>query len=283
MPPRAAPSERQKRLGAELRKMRLAARASTEYAAGLLGVDRAKISNVESGVRIITPDRLRTLAIAYACTDDDYVDALVAMAEDKERGWWEEYRGTLPAGMLDVAELEWHATQVRTVQFVHLPALLQIEDYARGIFNATVPKLSPLRVEQGIAHRMARQKIFDRPDPVPYLAYIHEAALRMRFGGSKATRQQLIHLAEHSEQDGIDVRIISTTVNDFPGAGHALLYADGTVPPLDTVQLDSAIGPVFTAADDQLAKYRTHLDWMDKAALSPAASRDLILTVAREI
>jgi hypothetical protein len=49
------------------------------------------------------------------------------------------------------------------------------------------------------------------------------------------------------------------------------------------VQLDSAHGPKFTGADAQLTKYRAHLDWMDSAALPPAASRDLIRNVARDL
>jgi hypothetical protein len=56
------------------------------YAAGLLGIDRTKISNVEVGVRPVTPTRVRTLACNYACADAHYVDALVEMAEQGERG-----------------------------------------------------------------------------------------------------------------------------------------------------------------------------------------------------
>ncbi|MFF9406788.1 Scr1 family TA system antitoxin-like transcriptional regulator [Streptomyces anandii] len=130
---------------------------------------------------------------------------------------------------------------------------------------------------------MARQQVFDLREPLPYVAYVHEAALRMRFGGDEVTRRQLEQLAARSEQDGIDVRVIPTRVSGFPGAGHALLYAEGVVPQLDTVQLDSAHGPDFTSAEAQLTKYRAHLDWMDDASLSPTASRDAIRTIAREM
>jgi transcriptional regulator with XRE-family HTH domain len=283
MPTRSTPTVRQKRLGAELRKMRLAAGVSTEYAAGLLGIDRTRLSNMESGIRPFSPERIRTLACNYACSDESYVNALVAMAEHRERGWWEHYRGSLPAGLLDIAELEWHATRVRTAQVMHVPGLLQTEEYARAVFAAVLPPLSRLEVELRVAHRMGRRQVFDRPRPLPYLAYIHEAALRMPYGGTEATRRQLLHLAEQSERPHIDVRIIPTGVGDFPGAGHALLYADGEVPELDTVQLDSAHGPDFTGAEAQLTKYRSHLDWMDNAALDPAASRDLVHSVAREL
>jgi transcriptional regulator with XRE-family HTH domain len=280
---RSAPTERQQRLGAELRKLRLAAGASTQYAAGLLGLDRAKVSNMEAGTRITSPERVRTLANNYDCTDVTYIDALADMAEEAGPGWWEQYRGTLPSGLLDIAELEWHAKRLLTGQIVHLPGLLHTEEYARAVFDAGLPPLSRLEVELRVKHRMDRQQVLVEPISLPYVGYVHEAALRMRFGGRKVTRAQLEHLQDMSERDNITLRIIPVSCDGFPGAGHALLYAEGPVPQLDTVQLDSTYGPEFLHADAQLSKFRAHLDWMDAHSLSPGESRELIHAVAREL
>jgi hypothetical protein len=38
--------------------------------------------------------------------------------------------------------------------------------------------------------------------------------------------------------------------------------------------------PEFPSGESQPAKYRTHLDWMERIALSPQASRDFIRDVA---
>ncbi|MEV8453943.1 DUF5753 domain-containing protein [Streptomyces sp. NPDC052095] len=283
MPSSSTPTERQKRLGAELRKMRTAAEATTAYAAGLLGVDRTKVSNMESGVRPITSARVRTLACNYTCADTDYVDALVEMAEQRERGWWEQYRGRLPSGLLDIAELEWHATRIRTAQTVHLPGLLHTDRYARAVFSAVLPELSRLEIELRVAHRMERQQVLERESPTDYVGYVHEAALRMQFGGREVAREQLLHLCEMSEREHIDVRVIPVNRGAFPGAGHALLYAHGVVPPLDTVQLDSAHGPEFMHAEAQLTKYRAHLDWMAGASLSSSDSRDLVRAISHQL
>lgn len=280
MPSSSTPTERQKRLGAELRKMRVAAKASTAYAAGLLGVDRTKISNMEVGVRPIAPARVRTLACNYACADDAYLEALVEMAEQRERGWWEQYRGALPPGLLDIAELEWHATRIRTAQTVHLPGLLHTDAYARAVFGAVLPALSRLEVELRVAHRMERQQVLDRKTPVPYVGYVHEAALRMQFGGPHVTKAQLRHLCGMSEREHIDIRVIPVSRGAFPGAGHALLYAHGVVPQLDTAQLDSAHGPDFMHADAQLTKYRAHLDWLEHASLGASESRDFVHAIS---
>ncbi|MCF3102690.1 helix-turn-helix transcriptional regulator [Streptomyces roseoverticillatus] len=283
MPPRTTPTERQKRLGYELRKMRTAAGISTDYVAGLLGLDRGKISNIESGVRIITPERLRTLACHYACADTDYVGALASMAEKGERGWWEQFRGTLPVGLLDIAEMEWHATRLHTTQVIHLPGLLQTEEYARSIFGGVLPTLPRLEVELRVAHRMQRQQALDERRSLQYTGYIHEAALRMQFGGRKVMREQLEHLLLMSERENTVLRVVPVESGALPGAGNPMAYAEGPVPQLDTVQLDVAGGPIFLSAESQIARYRAHLDWMERVALDVEQSRDFIHRVSSDL
>ncbi|MFG2511777.1 helix-turn-helix domain-containing protein [Streptomyces sp. NPDC048584] len=283
MPPRATPTERQKRLGAELRKMRLAAEASTEYAAGLLGIDRTKISNIEAGVRTITPERLRTLACNYDCRDEDYISALADMAEDRARGWWDVYRGQLPAALLDIAEMEWNARKVRAGLTLHVPGLLQTDAYARTLFASALPALAPAEVELRVAHRMQRQQVLYRDVPIEYIGYVHEAALRVEFGGAKVMRAQLDRLCELSERENIDVRVIPFKAGAFPGAGQALTYVEAVVPQLDTAELDSAHGPEFLHGASQLDKYRAHLDWMETASLTATASRDFMRSLASQL
>ncbi|MFE2943242.1 helix-turn-helix domain-containing protein [Streptomyces sp. NPDC059255] len=283
MPPRTTPTQRQKRLGAEVRKMRTSAGMTAEHAAGLLGVDRGKISNFESGIRNISPERLRALATHCECTDERYVDALAELATFPQRNWWDEYREKLASGFLDIAELEWHSRRIQTIQTVHIPGLLQTEDYARSVFGAVLPAFSRLEVELHVAHRMDRQRVLSREQPLGYTGYVHESALRMRFGGREVTKQQLSSLIEAGERDNVTVRIVPIERGSFPGAGHALLYAESAVAQLDTVQLDSAHGPEFTYTEEQLAKYRAHLDWMDEACLSVKASQDVIHSIIHEL
>jgi transcriptional regulator with XRE-family HTH domain len=283
MPPRTTPTQRQKRLGAEIRKMRTTAGMSADYAARLLGVDRGKISNIELGVRNISPERLRTLASHCECTDERYLAALVELTELPTENWWDEYRGRVSPELLDIVELEWHATRIQTIQAIHVPGLLQTEDYARSVFTAVLPALSRLEVELRVSHRMDRKRVLNREPPVDYVGYVHEAALRMRFGGRETTRDQLKALITAGERENITIRVLTVEHGSFPGAGHALLYAEGAVPQLDTVQLDSAHRPEFMDAEPQLAKYRAHLQWMDETCLSPRASRDFIRGIIHEL
>lgn len=283
MAARTSPTERQKRLGAEVRKMRTSAGVSAEYAAGLLGVDRGKISHIETGVRAISPERLRTLACNCACQDRAYVDALADMAQTGQRGWWDKYRGSLPQGLLDIAELESHAVRMRAAHTVHIPGLLQTSDHALALFRVVIPTLPEHEVALRLAHRVERQQILDADSPPEFVALVHEAALRMRFGGRDVARGQLDQLLRRSEQDNVTLLVIPFEAGTFPGAGQMVLYAEGPVPQLDTVQIDNSHGPDFLHANGQLAKYRAHLDWMENIALSPEDSRSFIHDIASQL
>jgi len=280
---RTSPTERQRRLGAELRRMRTSAGVSAEYAAGLLGVDRGKISNIESGVRAISPERVRTLACNCDCDDEKFIDALAQMAQPSKRGWWERYRGTLPQGLLDIAELEAHAGRMRSAHSVHLPGLLQTSDHALAVFRMVIPRLPEHEVALRLAHRVERQQVLEAEQPPAYMGIVHEAALRMQFGGRQVAQAQLHHLLKRSEQDNVTLLVLPFDAGAFPGAGQTVLYAEGPVQQLDTVQIDNSHGPDFLYADAQLTKYRAHLDWMEKIALPPERSRDFIHTVVRQL
>ncbi|WP_369218057.1 helix-turn-helix domain-containing protein [Streptomyces flavofungini] len=283
MPPRTTPSERQKRLGSELRKMRTSAGVSAEHAAGLLGLDRAKISNIETGIRTISVERLRTLACHCACSDQAYVDALVGMAATNGRGWWERYRGSLSQGLLDIAELESYAVRMRTAHTAHIPGLLQTSDHALELFRAVLPPLPDHETALRLAYRVERQKVLAGEEPPEYVGIIHEAALRMQFGGREVARRQLQHLLQVSERPNIELLVVPFAAGTFPGAGQTVNYLEGSVPQLDTVQVDSSHGPEFLGSEAQLYKYRAHLDWMERIALSPAASRDFIRHISNDL
>ncbi|MET7608886.1 helix-turn-helix domain-containing protein [Streptomyces avermitilis] len=280
---RSNPTGRQLRLGTELRKLRERAGLTSTQASRLLGVQQNQISNVEAGRAGVSPDRVRTLACHYDCGDKPLVEALSDMATERTRGWWEEYREILPAVLLDLAEVEHHATALRTAVTVHIPGLFQTTDYAREIFRQDVPEMSPPDIEHRVSFRVKRQAVLYRDTPTPHQAIIHEAALRMKFGGPSVTRTQLKHLLAMSEREHMTLHVIPFDAGTFPGSGQSIYYSRGPVPQLDTVNLDQSHGPVFLDSEAQLDKYRVLLDRMEATALSPTQSRDFIHKVAQDL
>ncbi|MEV6736082.1 DUF5753 domain-containing protein [Streptomyces sp. NPDC051104] len=280
---RRQPTARQMRLAAELRRLRDAAGLAAREAAALLGVSHVQMSHIESGLTGVSEERLRRLTGIYTCTDNELIDALLAMATDRTRGWWEEYRNLLPTPFLDLAELEHHASYRWDVDFLHVPGLLQTEDYARALFSYVNPEIPKSDVERWVEHRMKRRVIIQRPDPIPYETVIHEAALRIRVGDRAAARAQLARILELSEGDHVTVRVIPFDLDGFAGAGSAMVYAGGSVPKLDTVVRDGPNGPVFIDAEAQLSRYRTLFRRVEAASLEPERSRDFIHRMAKEL
>ncbi|MGW2716057.1 helix-turn-helix domain-containing protein [Streptomyces sp. NPDC001492] len=277
MPPTSSPTHRQRRLGAELRKLRERAGLTATGAAELLGVNQARVSMIETGRTPISADRLRAMAGVYDCNDEGLIDALAAMTGRRTRGWWEEYRDHVPVALVDLAELEHHASGLRVALLIHIPALLQTTDQARALFRAVVPPMRQYEIEHRLTHRMKRQGVLHRSAPPPYTAIIHEAALRMDFGGPVVARGQLKHLLDMSELPQVTIRVIPFGTDHFPTTGQSFDYLEGPVPQLDTVQLDSHHGACeFLDAEAQLSKYRAVLDRMESCALSPAKTRDFI-------
>ncbi|MGW3952739.1 helix-turn-helix domain-containing protein [Streptomyces sp. NPDC004752] len=275
---RREPTARQLRLGVELRRLRDAAGFSGREAAALLGVSSTQINQIESGLSGVSEKRLRRLAANYACVDSQFIDTLVAMATDRTRGWWEEYRGMLPTPFLDLSELEHHAGFLRHVAILYVPGLLQTEDYSRAVFSSRLPELTSEEVELRIRHRKARQEF-----TVPYEAVIHEAALRIRVGDRATSRAQLARLLEISEADHVTVRIIPFDLDGFASASSTMTYVNGPLPKLDTVVRDAPHGSVFIDSEAQLNTYRRRFRRVEDVSLEPDRSRDFIHELTKEL
>ncbi|MET7326046.1 helix-turn-helix transcriptional regulator [Streptomyces sp. NPDC005549] len=283
MPPRRTRTARQERLGIELRKLREAAGLKATEAASLLGVNSVQISQIESGVAGVSEERLRRLAAHYACADEGLIAALATMASGRTHGWWEEYRGSLPHPFLDLSELEHHASFRWDVDFLHVPGLLQTADYARALFSYVNPQFSDEEIQRWVDHRMRRRTIVERPEPTPYEAVVHEAALRIKVVDDAGMKAQLAHILSLSESDHVTVRVIPFTVPGFAGAGSAMVYAGGPVPQLDTVVRDTPHGTVFVDAEAQLSHFRTLFRRVEEAAFEPERSREFIHRLAKEL
>ncbi|MFZ4153110.1 helix-turn-helix domain-containing protein [Streptomyces pseudogriseolus] len=275
---RREPTARQMRLATELRRLREAAGLTSRQAAALLGVAPAQITHIESALAGVSEQRVRRLVSHYACTDAEFVDALVAMATDRTQGWWEEYRGLLPTSFLDLSELEHHARFLRHVAILYVPGLLQTEDYSRAVFSARLPELTREELELRIRHRKERQRF-----AIPYEAVIHEAALRIRVSGRATARAQLNRLLELSEAGHVSVRVIPLDRDNFPRASSTMTYVGGPLPKLDTVVRDALHGTVFIDSEAQLETYRTSFRMVEAASLDLDKSRDFIHSLAKEL
>jgi transcriptional regulator with XRE-family HTH domain len=283
MPARTTITARQERLGRELRKLRERAGLSLREAARATGIDEGRFSNAEVGRVGVSAERVLLVAGQYEVEDAAFVDALAAMANERVRGWWAEYRGHLPQGFLDLAELEHHAAYLRSFENVQIPGLLQTEEQVRAIYASSVARLPQGQIDARVQFRLRRQDVLGRAEPFRYEVVIHEAALRVRVADRQVARRQLLHIVEQSERPQVAVRVVPFDVDGFADIGNPLLIAGGPVPQLDTVLLDSAHGATLMDAEAQLGRYRRVISDVEGAALGVVESRDFIRQLAQSI
>ncbi|WP_327680676.1 helix-turn-helix domain-containing protein [Kitasatospora sp. NBC_00458] len=282
MPPRRNPTLRQRRIGAELRRMREAAGLTAPQLCTALGIDRTQVSQMESGKVGVSPERLKSFAAACKCMNGPLVDALEDMLQDRSRGWWEEYRGTIPDGFLENAELEKSSRELMIWVLTHIPGPCQTISYASAVFGRLIPPLPRHELEARTAFRVQRKNDLRR-DRKPLTAFIYESALWTRFGGSPVLKEQLQSLLEDSEQPWMTIRVVPFDVSTFPGAVENLTYAFGAIPELDTVELESSRGSIYLDAVSELTSYRTIFSRTEESALSENDSRELIHKIARTL
>ncbi|MER7845131.1 Scr1 family TA system antitoxin-like transcriptional regulator [Kitasatospora sp. NPDC096077] len=79
-------------------------------------------------------------------------------------------------------QLEGQARKLTTHSMAFTPGLLQTGPYASAVFTQTVPPTPRHEVGPRTTFRMQRQRIV-RSGVTPYSAFIHQAALHMRFSG----------------------------------------------------------------------------------------------------
>ncbi|WP_200307844.1 helix-turn-helix domain-containing protein [Streptomyces adelaidensis] len=260
-------SERQRRLGFELKQLREEAGLNAAEAAQRIGMSRAQLSHIELGRTSILTERLLELCRTYRCTDEPYIDALVSMSEANGRGWWSVYKKRLGPGALNLAELEAEAVTLRMHESLFIPGLFQTADYARAIFNS--PKLGFENIEDGLRFRVERQHILARENPPSVHAVIHEAALHMRFGSAQVVREQLVRLIELARLPHVTIQVYPFSAQAYAALSGNFVHAIPRTARLGTVVLDRATGSDYLREPTQLQQYNALFERLAENALNP--------------
>ncbi|MET8009876.1 helix-turn-helix transcriptional regulator [Streptomyces sp. NPDC005271] len=106
------------------------------------------------------------------------------------------------------ARLERVAVSLCTYECRLVPGLLQSEDYARAVFEGTIPLLTDSQLEAQVTARMERQKmLYERPD-VPFSFIVEEGVFRRRFGDSEKMRVLFDHVLQLSALRNVKLQVV---------------------------------------------------------------------------
>lgn len=207
------PSVRQRRLAAELRRLRERRGLTGDEVADRLTWSTAKVSRIENartGAKIGDVLRLLDLYRVDGARRDD----LVSLARDAaQRGWWEDYRD-LPSSLADFIALESEATAMREWGSTVIPGLLQTENYARNVIGgwSDLATLPPQELERRLDVRMRRRELLHQARPLELSVVLDEAVLQRRIGDRKIMREQLEHLCRMTDLPNVTAQILPLDV-----------------------------------------------------------------------
>ncbi|MER7669344.1 helix-turn-helix transcriptional regulator [Kitasatospora sp. NPDC096128] len=256
-------SERQRRFGEELRRLRDAAGLSALEIGEALGVKGPNISHTEAGRLGLNTERLNAWLDICKVTDPEYRAGLIAMSESTGKGWWTEFKHHTTRSALDLAESEACATALDNYESLLVPGLLQTKAYSEVIQGYN---------EKKVEFRHERHKVLTGTNAPPYRAVIHEAALHMMYGGPTVMRDQLTHLIEMSRLPNVTIQILPFDCTTYASNDTPFLLIRGTHTRLDTVLLEHPHGSDFIGDPEVVTTFDRKFDRLRGLALPPLSA-----------
>ncbi|MEV7020536.1 helix-turn-helix transcriptional regulator [Kitasatospora sp. NPDC093558] len=258
-------SQRQRRFGEELQRLRTAAGLSSAEAGALVGMKVPAVSHTEAGRITLNPERLEVWLDAYGCTDPTYRKVLAEMGRSTGKGWWSEYEGKVPGLSLDLAELEDRTVQLETYETLYIPGLLQLPAYAEAIYMDAY-RNGRWDLATAVEFRMDRQQILD-DDQRKFRFVIHEAALRMMFAGKETMRAQLTRLLDMAEHPNVDIQILPFAATTHPSHPSGFLMCNPGCAELSTIVLDGPGRAWHHGTPENIAAYQRKFRQLSEIAL----------------
>lgn len=197
-------------LGRHLQRLRADAELSQRGLAERVGYPHTYLSRVERGEQLPS-EALAEALDAYFGTHGLFVE-LLELAQDS----------TIPDYGRQVLEKEEKAARIQVFDSSLVPGLLQTEGYARSLIRSTLPGASESDIEERVATRMRRKRIFDKASRPLYWAIMDESAIRRPVGGSSCMAQQIGHIISVAEASHVSVQVLPFTKGEHPLMGGCL-------------------------------------------------------------
>jgi transcriptional regulator with XRE-family HTH domain len=265
------PTLRRRELGFRLRQLRQERGLSIEDAAERALFSSTKLSRLETGRVGASPRDIRDLCIVYGISDTtaEY-DQLMALArEGKQRAWWQKF--DLPYATY--VGLEAEAVSIHDYNTDVVNGLLQVEGYARAIFEAAEPPLNPATIHQRIEGRLQRQDLLTRDDGPDFHLILDESALHRPVGDAGVMRDQIARIIEVADLPRVKFQLIPLKVGAHPALDSTFVILEFNKPSVnDVVYVEGAVGNIYLESAADLERYRKMFSRLEAIALSPEES-----------
>ena len=272
------PTLRRRELGFLLRQLRTDRGLSIEEVTQRAMFSATKLSRLETGRVGASPRDIRDLCIVYEITNAEQRDRLMDLArEGKQRAWWQKY--DLPYATY--VGLEAEAASISNYDMGVIPGLLQVEGYARAIFESGEPALDAVTVEQHVEARIRRQILLSGDDGPFFHCIVDEAALRRPVGGPAVMRSQLSRIAQAAALPKVTFQLIPFEAGAHPGLDSNFAILAFNKPMVnDVVYVEGAVGNIYLESVAELERYTGIFSRLKSIALDPEGSAAMVARIA---
>ncbi|WP_326945152.1 MULTISPECIES: helix-turn-helix domain-containing protein [unclassified Amycolatopsis] len=278
------PTARRMILGSQLRRLREEAGITRQQAGYNIRGSESKISRLELG-RVGFKERdVTDLLTMYGVEESTERQTFLDMVkQSNEPGWWRRFGETMPNWFTDLVGLEEAAARIQIWEPLYVSGLLQIEGYARAIFSHGRPDMADDRVDQLVALRMRRQKMFSRPDAPRVWMVLDESVLHRPIGGVKVLKRQIEYLLEMSALPHVSVQVLPYSRSGL-SAEHAFSLMRFGEPELPNIAyVEYLTGAHYIEKREEIEKYSRALDMLAVDAETPDRSRSMLAKRRQEI
>jgi transcriptional regulator with XRE-family HTH domain len=248
-----------RQLGKKLRSMRLSAGKSLEDVSEAGLGSPPKMSRIENGKTSVRLADARELARFYGA-DEPTVQAIGQLALGTQtEGWWEAYGDlVVPEWFGLYVGLEFTASHIRAYEVELLHGLVQIEDYARALFEASTVTYDAADIDKRVRFRMERQQSVLSRDPAPRLdVIVGPGALLREVGGRSVMRKQVAHLHELEDRGLVNIRVLPWRAGAAPiREAFALLDFEDVAADPAVTYVEIPGGARYLEAEQELSHYR---------------------------
>jgi transcriptional regulator with XRE-family HTH domain len=272
-------------LGAQLRRLRVAAGVSREAAGDAIRGSHAKISRLELGQVSFKQRDIADLLTLYGVREPaerDWFFTLVAQANT--HNWWHSFADLVPDWFEVYIGLEEAASVIRGYEVQFIPGLLQTEDYARAVVRLGHPQADDEEIDRRVRLRTTRAELLRRPQPPTMWVVIDEAALRRPLGGRTVMRAQIEHLLEMSRLTNVTIQVAPFERGGHAAAGGPFTILRFTEPALpDIVYLEQLTSATYLDKRDDLDNYTMIIDRLCVEALSAQESTEFLRDMVKSL
>jgi hypothetical protein len=284
--PARPPTIRERRLAAELRRLREnTTPLNLEEAAERLAWSKTKLSRIENALRRVTPAEVQRMLDLYGVAGPRS-DALVGFSRTtRQRGWWDSYENSLPTDYATYMGLEAEAEWLNSYTLGLVHGLMQTEDYTYHVTKSILMRFSPTsEVERRVSARMTRQKAWlEREQPARLWTILDEAALTRAMGGPDVMRAQYRRIIELADLPHVMFQVMPVAAGGHPGVvgSFAIMGFPERFTP-DVVYVENMTSALYIEDEKEVHTYSLAFEQMGAMALSPEESLAMLERLARQ-